>query len=481
MATLKDLSVTTPLILKGDPSIERYSQDTMMQGTPDAVLRARDVQEVREVLKFCNANKIPVTFCGSQTSMTGASVAEGGLLISTENLEKVLDIDESQGRGVAVCQPGITISELKKTVAEEGWFYPPAPTSQDDARIGATVSTNASGEDSQQYGTTRKYIREIKVLLADGTEKILSRKPQDKFPDESNRAGYFLQSANPLDWFIGGEGTLGFIYEVTVDLVPQPPGFFAALAPFPGHNEAIDFVIHMVTGQKLKIRALELIDEGALKVMKTDPTFPKSFAEAKTLIYFKQEYEDETELNKLLSAWLKEIEKFSTSSLAETTLVATNPKQQEEMRLWRHHIPSQINEEWRAFWSQGGGKVGSDWWVPVPKLGEMMAFVYKTGEELGLPFMAYAHIGRGLPHVNYLCKTAEEKRRAGETLIQCCRKAVVLGGGVTGEHGVGKLHRNLVPIQWPPEKIDLMIRLKKEWDPNWILGRGNILPSLSFF
>ena len=172
---LKNLPISTPLIFKGNPEIERYSQDTMMQATPDAVLRARDTQEIREVLQYCNTEKIPVTFCGSQTSMTGASVTGEGLLVSTEKLEKILDVGQIRGKAYATAEPGVIISDLKRAAAHEGWFYPPAPTSQDNARLGATVSTNATGEDSLQYGTTRKYIREIKMWLADGTEKVFSR------------------------------------------------------------------------------------------------------------------------------------------------------------------------------------------------------------------------------------------------------------------------------------------------------------------
>lgn len=395
--------------------------------------------------------------------MTGASVATEGLLISTERLEKVLDVGTVEGRAYAKAEPGVTITELKKAAASQGFFYPPAPTSQDNARIGATISTNASGEDSFQYGTTRKYVREIKVLLADGSEKVFMRKKDETFLDEPTRAGYFSESRNPLDWFIGGEGTLGFIYEATVDLVPQPPEYFSALVPFSDVFRAIDFALDIVQKKKINPRALELIDTGALAFMKTDPTFPKALADAQALIYLKLEHSEEAALAALVD---------------EGTLIAATDKQKEEMRLWRHHIPSKINEEWRRYWKEGGGKVGSDWWVPIPKLKEMMRFVYQIGEKVGLPFMAYAHIGRGHPHVNTLCKNAEEKKRAEEMLLTCCRKAVEFGGGVAGEHGIGKLHRNLVSIQWPQEKIEWMRKIKTEWDPNWILGRGNILENL---
>ena len=212
--------------------------------------------------------------------------------------------------------------------------------------------------------------------------------------------------------------------------------------------------------------------------MKTHEKFPTSLREAKAIIYFKQEYRDENDLETWLSRWLSVVEKFSPPPLVQNTLVATTEKQKEEIRKLRHHIPSQVNEKWKLYRKVGGGKVGSDWWVPVSQIDKMMTYVYETGKKSGIPFLAFAHIGRGHPHVNYLCKTAEEKNRAEKMLIDSCRKAVELGGGVAGEHGIGKLHRNLVPIQWPAKKINQMRQIKLTYDPHWILGRGNILNSI---
>lgn len=453
-----------PLITKEDPAMESYREDTMMRGNPDALLRARDLQDIQEAVRFCAAEKIPITFCGSQTSMTGSSVAMEGLLISTEKLERVKDI----GNRYAIAEPGITIANLKKEVAEEGWFYPPAPTSQEDARLGATISTNATGEDSYQYGTTRRYVREIKVLLADGTLKTFSRKSGENIPDELSRAGYFSNAENPIDLLIGSEGTLGFIYEVTVDLTPLPPHYFSALAPFPNRESAIEMIQKIATEKKLQARALEFIDEGALHFMQQHPAFPEDLKKSKALLYFKQEYTDESELEKILNDWL-------TILPDENIFLAKTERQKEEIRLWRHHIPLKVNEEYRRFWIQGGGKVGSDWWVPVNKISEMMAHVYKSGEAAQITFFAFAHLGQGHPHVDYLCKTPEEKITAKKLLEESCRKAVALGGGVSAEHGIGKLHHNLLSIQWPKQKIEQMRRVKQEWDPHYLFGRGNIL------
>lgn len=475
MSLWNPLAKALPLLRKGDAAIERYREDTMMRGSPEGVLRARDLKDVEEALRFCRRSKIPVTFCGSQTSMTGASVATEGLLVSTEKMERLLEIGTFEGKPCAKAEPGIILSDLKRKAAEAGFFYPPGPTSQDEARLGGTVATNAAGEDSLQYGTTRPYIREIKVLLANGEKKVFQRKAGEAVHDELGRGGYRLDARNPMELFIGSEGTLGFIYEITVDLVRTPADYFSALAPFPDTGSALRFTQMALREKGLRPRALEFVDTLALAYMRRHPGFPEGLENAQALIYFKQEYEETAGPDTLLNRWMGLIVKHSTKELAEKTVVAFDEKRKNKMRHWRHHIPLAVNEEYRAYWAAGGGKVGSDWWVPLEKMETMTDHVYRTAAEARLPVMAYAHVGMGHPHVNTLCKTAEEKERGLKHLKLCCQKAVALGGGVAGEHGIGKLHRNLLPVQWSAAAIARMRRIKKEWDPEGILGRGNIL------
>ncbi len=183
-----------------------------------------------------------------------------------------------------------------------------------------------------------------------------------------------------------------------------------------------------------------------------------------------------TALSKTLNSLSNQLEVVAyTGDINKDIAVADTNLKKEAMRLWRHQIPVKINEEYRHYWQQGGGKVGSDWWVPMDRLLVMMDYVYETGRQSGIPFLAFAHLGQGHPHVNYLCKTPEEKQKAELLLLDCCRKAVSLGGGVAGEHGIGKIHRDYLPIQWGASQIQKMRAIKSEYDPNWILGRGNIL------
>lgn len=471
---MKNLPGGPDLIFKNDERIETYCEDTMMRAEPDAVLRARDEKEIKEALIYCNKNKIPVTFCASQTSMTGSSVAGDGLLVSTEKLEGLIDIGDFNGKKCATFRPGTIVSDVQQAVAEAGYFYPVAPTSRDECRIGANVSTNATGEDSFKYGAVRQYVERLRIILADGSEKILSRAPDEKSLSEHNKGGYFTDWKNPIDLFTGSEGTLGFIADVTVSLLPPAKEYFSALVPFPSNMQALSCLIDSAIKRPSNLRTLEFIDEGALSAMKTAEGIVSFPNETKALLYFKQEYKDENEKEGELSRLYNLILSFISNKFADSIIIADNYKQKENFRLWRHRIPEWANEEGRKYWSVGGGKVGSDWWVPVNKLLEMMQFFYKQAKDLKLPYMAYAHLGRGHPHTNAIAKTKEDKERAHDMLLRCCLKAVELGGGVAGEHGIGKLHTDLMPLQYPPEIIEKMKDWKKQYDPNWILGRGNL-------
>ena len=462
----------------GDDRLERYSEDTMLRGRPDAVLVARDEDDVRDALAHCNALGIPITFCGSQTSMTGASVANGGLVISTEMLEGVIDIGDEGGSPVATVRPGTVTADFQRAVAEAGFFFPVAPTSRDECRIGSNIATNATGEDSYKYGPLRAYLRRAEIFLPSGERKTLGRATGEERSWERNRAGYFADWKNPIDLLCGSEGTLGFISRATFDLLPAAKEFFAALIPMPTNDSALRFVVEIASGAlELRPRTLELVDGSALKVMRTADGFPDLPGEAASLLYVKQEFEGEAERDLAMSMWYDAALSRAGSLLADRILIAQTRQEQEDFRLWRHHIPETENENGRKYWDAGGGKVGSDWWVPIPRLLEMMSFFYSAARASGLPHIAYAHIGAGHPHTNFLARDAKEKAVALDTLRACCRKAVELGGGVAGEHGIGKIHTDLVPIQHSSDIVARMKAWKSEYDPKWILGRGNIFPS----
>lgn len=466
------------MIPRGDDRIGPYLSDTLVQGDPDLVYRVRDSQELREILVYCDREKIPVTVCGSQTSLTGSSVAFGGLLVSMANCEKILNIEKNPitGRFQATTESGIFLGQFQEQLAERGFFYPPDPTSRYEARLGGTVGTNAAGEDGLLYGSTRDYVRRLKVLKADGTELVIERKLSFNGPHKG-RGGYCLDG-DPIDLFIGAEGTLGIVTEVTVDLLPPSNRFFLAWAFFPDFESALAFVIAARRDRRVRPRSMELLDHESLKIVSAQERPPAGASLGKAAVTFKQEYSDEAERDRHFGQWLGLIEPILKSSgarhLLDHIVVADDPVSKERLRKLRHAVPSSVNEEVGRYRHDGGGKISTDWWVPVGSIHGMMEEVKRESEELGLRYLAYAHFGEGHPHINYVARNRDEMARAQKLLIHQCRRAVRFGGGVAGEHGLGKLYRHLLKVQWSSEVIRKMKAVKREFDPNNILGKGNI-------
>jgi len=465
-------------LLRGDDRITPYDGDVVMQATPDAVIRARDVQEISEVLAYCHQEKIPVTFSGGRTGLTGASAASEGVLIATEQVSKVLDVGCTQdGQAYAVAEPGIYLGDLKKKVVEEGYFYPPDPTSFKEACLGGTVATNATGEDTLLYGPTRKYVRGLTIIKADGTVQDLTRPMGDAPPDTKGTAGYIRWDPT-IDLMIGSEGTIAYIAEVRVDLLPVSPQWWAAIGFFPDMATALGFVQDAINSQRVKPRALELIDRASLDILKNDPEVPTIPEEAEAAIYWKQEYSYEDDMEDNLNSWLEIMEDQFTDDTAPTyseqVWMAQTERDQVRFRQWRHLIPSHVNERVAAYRTDGGGKVASDWWVPLEHIQAAIEQTLVDAKEAGLETILFGHIGNGHPHVNYMAHNSEEKEKALELIRIGCQRAVKWGGGVAGEHGIGKEYRDHLRIQYGQKAIDTMMKLKREWDPHWILGRGTL-------
>jgi FAD/FMN-containing dehydrogenase len=472
---LAQLPFDGDIILRGDDRLTGYNHDTMLTGDPDALVRPANATECQEILRYCHGQKIPVTVCAGRTAMTGSSVAQSGLLLSIEKMNRVLDIGIHEGRLFATAQPGIFLGAFQAQMHDAGYYYPPSPTSRHEAMLGATIATNATGDNTYKYGTTRRYIRALKVLLASGEEHIVTRPTADRVTELKNTAGYFL-GGSTIDHFIGSEGTLGLITEVTVDLLPKPFPHFMLMIFFPSNTAALHAVSTLHTDPRVSPSAIEYIDGEALKIMATHATFPTLPETIGAALICTQEYAEEM-YDPLLTAWFAILEGIDMQmpKLLEHTILATQPTDAARISTWRHHIPAHVNESGQRLQTDGGGKVGSDWWVPIAEMPAMMAYMYAESDPLGIPYLAFGHLGNGHPHVNYLTRNAGERARARTVMHACCRKAVALGGGVAGEHGLGKIKHDLLAIQHAPEVIAQMRALKEHYDTHWILGRGNIL------
>ena len=478
-AALRDLRERGLVLGPTDPGYEAYRGDVVLEGHPDAVARPADEDAVRELLLQAADHGLPVTLAGGQTSLTGSSVALDGLLLATEKLDRILDIgrDPDTGRMVAVAEPGILLGDFQRALEAEGWFYPPDPTSRDEARLGATVATNATGEDTLLYGPTRRWVRELRVVTAAGRVRTLRRPAGHRPAEEKATAGYY-EAEHEIDELIGSEGTLAAITRVTVDLIRPPAALFAGLAFFPTLESALRFTVAARQDPRTTPRALELMDRPALDLARDNPEGIRWPEAAGAAIAFKQEYRDEGERDGCLASWLAVLEEAlaepGTPELAEAVLIMDDGPARARLRSFRHRIPATLHERVAATREQGGGKVGTDWWVPYGAVPEFLGGWRRRLAETDLPVVIFGHIGNGHPHVNFLPRNGEEKRRAEALALAMCREAVARGGGVAGEHGQGKLKRELLAVQYGASRRQAMRNLKSRWDPAWILGRGNL-------
>lgn len=463
---------------------EQLSKDTVYKGHPDYVYRAHDFPETREIIAHCFAKKIPITFCGSQTSMTGSSVANEGLALSLAQKNRILDIgiDPQTQQPFVLTEPGVILADLKRQVAVQGFFYPPDPTSFQEARIGATVATNATGEDTFKYGPTRHYVQEMEVITAQGDVKTLKRTRPVPHTLIKNTAGYYL-GGEEIDEVIGSEGTLCLISKVKLRLLSnQGKNIFLLILPFSAFHKCLEAAVKLIQRGD-RPRAIELIGPGATEYFQRCPQCPEALKSENCFLYIKDEYSDDQDFEKKMAAWFSFLEKLyrevNDKTCLERITLAKSDRQLADIHACRHFIPLKVNEEYFYSRREGGGKVGSDWWVPTPHIKDMMLWTFTQVAEFKIPFLVFAHIGNGHPHWNFLTRDDSEKRQAMAFVTEQCRRAVMLGGGVAGEHGIGKIKRDLMAVQHSPEILKQMLAVKQKWDPDCLFGRDNIFPCKS--
>ena len=484
---------------KSDPDeIQSFLSDAsyIREGHADRVVLPETIEEVSELLKNANRDRIPVTVSGAGTGTVGGRVAFGGIVLATDRLNRIKSIDGQHFRAVA--QPGVILSDLQSAVEHEGCLYPPDPTER-GCFLGGTVATNASGARTFKYGPTRKYVERLKIVLANGevidikrgdvranrgrlnvplaSGAIEVRLPSYQMPHtRKNASAYFVSPEMDLiDLFIGSEGTLGVVVEIEVRLLPKPDGLLSGVVFFVSESDVLSFVneartlslAHRAAGAtaELDARALEFFDKGSLDFLRQKyPNVPDGTAGA---IFFEQETTVETE-DSLISQWMDLLERHHALS---DSWFATNEQDQVKLREFRHQLPVLMNE-WFAKYRQR--KVSTDMAVPDEAFPGMLELYQSTLRASGLRYTIFGHIGDNHVHVNILPRDDDEGARARELYVQFLKHAASVGGTLSAEHGVGKLKREYLKLFYTDEQLREMVAVKRVLDPNGILGRGNI-------
>ncbi len=465
--------------------IETYLTDAsfIRGGYADKVILPETVPEVAEVLSAANREGLPVTVSGAGTGTVGGRVPFGGILLATDRLNHIKSITRETNGGHGVVEAGVILSDYQRAVESEGLLYPPDPTER-GCFLGGTVATNASGARTFKYGPTRNYISGLRVVLASG--EVLDLKRGETQADSEGRmrvgsidvqvpsyprpatrknaTGYFVgPQLDAVDLFIGSEGTLGVICEITTQLLPKPEGLLSGVVFFTDEADVIALVKDVRA--RVDARAIEFFDSESLSFLRQKySTIP---APAVAAIFFEQETTAATE-EAVLEQWTELLDQHHALS---DSWFATNAADQAKLREFRHQLPVLMNE-WFAHYRQR--KVSTDMAVPDDAFPGLFRLYQETLRASGLRYTIFGHIGDNHVHVNILPRDDSEGARARELYVQFLKHAAAVGGTLSAEHGVGKLKRDYLRLFYSDAQLREMAALKRALDPQGILGRGNI-------
>jgi FAD/FMN-containing dehydrogenase len=451
--------------ISSDKSV-RVAYETDASGLhllPDLVARPESIDDVRELVRKAASDRIPITCAGAQTSTTGASITDKGMLLSLRSLDRISAPDE-KARTITV-EPGALVGEIKRTSAAAGLLFAPDPTSEEESTIGGAIACNASGARTFKYGATRRHVRALKVVMASGQLMEFRRSDLEK-----NTVGYAF-AHDPIDWFIGSEGTLGIIVEAELSLLPLPHHVVGLVVLFKAEQEALNFVIATRESLTLSPRCIEYFDERAVEIARGGASGGVIPLDAAAMVYVEEEISDD--LDSALGRWIELIE--ATTADFEP-LVFDGEARLREARRIRHSIPTMMNERGSRYRDSGGRKVSTDWAVPYRKLPEAIRDARSLVKQLGIEQpVIYGHAGNGHPHQNFIARDAKELATIEGAVEETLKRVLTLGGTVAAEHGIGKIKRKWLPLQMNALQISMMTAVKGDLDPLGILAPGNIL------
>lgn len=451
--------------LSSDLSVrEAYEADASgLHLVPDLVARPQTIEEVIEIMKQATTDRTPVTCAGAQTSTTAASIVDKGILLSLRGLDRIAAVDDRM-RTITV-GPGALVGEIKRTAAAAGFLFAPDPTSEEESTIGGAIACNASGARTFKYGATRRHVTALKVVMAGGEVHDFRRSTLEK-----NTVGYAF-AHDPIDWFIGSEGTLGVIVEAELALLPLPDQVVGLAIFFRAEAEALKFVVAARESREVMPRCIEFFDDKAIEIARASAHGTALPKDAGSMVYVEEEIA--VDLDSTLENWVEIVEAIAPDF---DPMVFDGDSRLREARQLRHSIPSTMNERGSRHRAGGGRKVSTDWAVPYRMLGEAIGAARSLTDKSGVEqAVIYGHAGNGHPHQNFIARDSDELATIEGVVAQTLGEVLKLGGTVAAEHGIGKLKRKWLPLQMNKLQIAMMTAVKKELDPMGILAPGNIL------
>jgi glycolate oxidase len=440
-------------VIVSDPeTLAAHAGDAWFASTlPQAVVFPRKAEDVAAVLKFADKRRIPVTARGAGRGYVGGCVPKKhGIVVSFARMNRILEINPVDGVGVV--QPGVITGEFQAQVRKHGLLYPPDPASLKECSLGGNVATNAGGPRCLKYGVTRHYVLGLQVALADGTLVRVGGRTI------KNKSGFDL-----VGIFVGAEGLLGLVTEITLRLIPAPPARAALSASFASASVAAACVQHLFREGFLP-SALELADRFTLEAARRHlgaAHLPRG--DAHLLIEVDGQPASVRSEAKTLAGLLK------AGGALEVTTATTESACE---RLWdlRRGFSASLK-------ATGLTKLNEDICVPRTRLVDLFAFTAKLQKKYRVEIASFGHAGDGNIHVNIMADMSLPgvKARSERALDALFRQIIAWGGAITGEHGIGLAKLPWWPEAASPELRKLHARIKDALDPKRILNPGKFV------
>jgi len=440
-----------------DEAVEPYTHDEVvgLRADPEVVVRVTSAEQVAEVLKLAQRERVPVTPRGAGYGLSGGAVAiHGGIVLSTEKMNRILEIDRENL--MVTVEPGVITGDLHRAVEAEGLFYPPDPASLDSCSIGGNVAEGAGGPRAVKYGVTKDYVCGLEAVLPSGQIITCGGKLV------KNVTGY-----NLVQLLVGSEGTLAVVTRIILRLLPLPQVQVDLLVPYDDFQAAADTVSDIIAHRILPTTIEFMERDSVLAVERLmQKKMPYNDAAAHLLIQLDGNRPEAVEAD------YEVVGELCLAHMARDVLVAKDRRTRD--RLWeaRRLIIEALNHESPVNHME-------DVVVPRAEIPPLLQGIKEIGARHGVRTVCFGHAGDGNVHVNVL----KDKIPGGrwEALVpavaeQIYRLTLSLGGMITGEHGVGATRRAYLPLALDEPQIELMRGIKAVFDPNHILNPGKIFP-----
>jgi glycolate oxidase len=442
-------------VLTQQSELAAYAQDETEDLTyfPEVVVKPHTAEEISQVLKWCNQYNVPLTPRGAGTGLSGAALPiYGGLLLSMEQFNSILEIDEQNLQ--ARVQSGVITEAFMNAVEEKGLYYPVDPSSKGSCFLGGNVAHGSGGPRVVKYGTIREYILNLKVVLPTG-EIIWTGANTLKFA-----SGY-----NLTQLFIGSEGTLGIVTEIVVKLIPKPAQNVLLLASFTSNEQACE-AVSAIFRAGITPSAVEFMErKGVEWVMKNDGVVFDLKDQVAALLLIELDgpsldtlYETGEQLNAVLEQYH-----------CVEVLFADTTSQKEE--LWRMRRTMAVSVKANSVYKE------EDTVVPRAALPQLIAGIKRIGFAYGFESICYGHAGDGNLHVNIIKGNMSDEdwqHKLKKGIAEIFELTVSLGGTLSGEHGIGLVQKEYMHLKFSKVHLNLMRHIKQVFDPQGILNPGKI-------